>query len=226
MRTTRDPNSPWGHRLWFADHEFDEIMDEARLRARSSLITEGAGVDLDALLERVYQVVPDYVDLPDEVLGKTLFHPDGRCQVFIRRELADAGEFDHGARHRLRSTLAHECAHIIIHGHLHLVDLATPSLFGDPPPETPKVLCRMGVVGSFRGYDGKWWEYQANRGMASLEKRQVATLSEALGIGVGQEIIRDLRRTFDVSMDVTVYRLQELGSLPTNPDQAELEMKP
>lgn len=170
MKARVDPTSPWGQRLWFDDHEFDSMMDEVRLKAGPGVCQDGSGIEVEAILERIFSVVPDYMDLPEGILGKTVFHRDGRFEVHISRRLSDEAESDIVARRRLRATLAHECAHIVEHGHLHLVDGLTLPLFGKVEPPAPKVLCRQELIGSFKnaGYDGQWWEYQANRGMASL----------------------------------------------------------
>ncbi len=243
MRTRPDPASPWGQRLWFENDEFDAMMDEARQRSGSVPLVGGTGVDVEGILERVYGVVPDYGELPEGVLGMTHFHPDGRYEAFVSRELSDNAETDLVARRRLRTTLAHECAHIVMHGHLHLVDLATPSLFGDPVRPLPKVLCRQESVGVYgggeSGYDGQWWEYQANRGMASLllprretveylrsllEARGLGSVREALRAAQADSVIREVMAQFDVSMQVVVYRLQELGTLPKEIGQSEFDM--
>lgn len=244
MRTKRDSSSPWGERLWFDDQEFDDMMDELRAKAGNNIFEEGRGVDVEAVLERVYQVTPDYVDLPQGMLGRTRFYPDGRLEVHVSRELSDAAEVDPIIRRRLRTTLGHECGHIVAHRHLHVSELLMPSLFGEAPREVPKFLCRQEAVESFKGpespgYDGQWWEYQANRGMASLllprreladylrpllSAKGLASVHHALLAGRTEEVIRDLIHAFDVSMQVVVYRLQELRMLPKTTTQASLAL--
>jgi len=239
MKTTVDRSSPWGQRLYFEGHEFDGMMDEVRLKAGQQTIVPGRGVDVEAIFEKVYKVVPDYVDLPEGVLGKTVFHRDGRFEVLLNRELADEAESDPVARRRLRATGAHECAHVVEHGHLHLVDSLTLSLFGETEPPAPKVLCRQESVANF-GYDGQWWEYQANRGMASLllpkrllgdavqellGSKRYRSMDEAVRAGELEGMIREIMRIFDVSMRLVTYRLQELGTLPKSSDQTTLAME-
>lgn len=239
MRTKIDPASPWGQRLWFEDQEFDAMMDEARRKAGAAASQGPYGVDVEAVLERVYKVIPDYVDLPDGILGKTVFHLDGAFEVFISRALSDEADSSDIARRRLRATLAHECAHIVEHGHLHLVDGLTLPLFGVTEPPTPKVLCRREAVDSFShgGYDGQWWEFQANRGMASLllPRREVSkfvqdalatrkrlTFQEALAAREAESVVREVVRSFDVSMQAVIYRLQELHIIPKDTTQTAL----
>ena len=239
MRTSVDRSSPWGQRLWFEDHEFDAMMDEVRIKAGQLLTSGPVAVDPEAILERVYGVVPDYVDLPSGVLGKTIFYPSGKFDVFVSRELADAAESDEVVRRRMRATVAHECGHVVVHGHLHLVDSLTGSLFGDATPPAPKVLCRQESVDR-AGYDGQWWEYQANRGMASLllpkrplggfvrsilEERGWGTLGDAIALGETESVIRQVMEAFDVSMQLAIFRLQELGLLPKSTAQTALALE-
>ena len=239
MRTTVDRSSPWGQRLYFEGHEFDGMMDEVRLKAGQLSIIPGRGVDVEAIFENVYKVVPDYVDLPDGVLGKTVFYRDGRFDVLLSRQLANEAETNAVARRRLRATAAHECAHVVEHGHLHLVDTLTLSLFGDAERPPPKVLCRQESVANF-GYDGQWWEYQANRGMASLllpkrivgqavqellESKHYRTIEEAIRAGGVEDIIRGIVHTFEASMQLVMYRLQEIGTLPNTSAQTALAME-
>ena len=242
MRIVRDNQSPWGQRVWFEDIEFDVMMDEARARAGKDVFTEGRGVDVEIILERVYGVVADYIDLPSGILGRTRFYPDGRLEVEVSRELSEAAELDDVARRRLRSTLGHECGHIVAHGHLHLEDTRSGRLFEQESVKEPSVLCRGEAIGSFKsgGYGGRWWEYQANRAMASLllprntlmshvkhelEKRGTSNMEEVLCAGELETLTRNIMQTFDVSMSVTSYRLQELGHLPKSRKQAVLGME-
>lgn len=242
MRTAVDRTSPWGQRLWFEEHEFDAMMDEVRHKAGQLVVTPGRGVDVEGIFENVFKVVADYIELPQGILGKTVFHRDGRFEVYVSRALSDEADSDAVARRRLRATLAHECAHVVEHGHLHLIDGLTLPLFGETAPPAPKVLCRQESVGSFNvgGYDGQWWEYQANRGMASLllPKRLVSgavqdalgakgyrTMDDALQSGNLESIVRELMNTFDVSMQLVTFRLQELGTLPKSAAQTTLAME-
>ena len=237
MRTTRDPLSPWGERIWYDEADFDSIMDEVRGRATASF-EAGRGVDVDAILEQVYGVTPDFGDVEAGCLGRTLFHPNGELEVLISRQLSNKAHVSIVDRRRLRSTLAHECAHIALHQHLHVTP-AMGQLFPDAaPPRSPRVLCRMQTIEEpHRSGQTEWWEYQANRGMASLLlpktllTRQVGEslrllglkgMREALANGSTKEVLRDLMATFDVSMEMTVYRLQGLGFLPKSASQGEL----
>ncbi len=238
--------SPWGRTVYYEDHEFEAIMDELRARADGGAFEPGRGVDVDVVLERGLGVAPDYADLPAGILGRTRFGPDGRFQVEVSRALAEEAERDRVARRRLRSTLAHECGHGALHAHLHLADTQTYPLFGDQPTRpSGRVLCRQDAIGSSRGaspsgYDGAWWEYQANRGMAALllPRRLLAaqvraacaagthsSVEAAVGAGAGEALLHDLAGVFDVNPAMVLYRLQALGYLPRSAAQMGLELE-
>jgi hypothetical protein len=226
MRTTRDPRSPWGIRLWFEEEEFDEIMDGVRERA-GDVFAEGRGVDVEEVLMRIYEVCPDYLDLPRGVLGRTVFYADGRMDIHLSRGLSERAEHATVARRRLRSTMAHECGHIALHRVLQLEAVGVT--------QAPAILCR--AVALDRGDDraGDWWEYQANRAMASLlmprdligsvlsmalGARGHESLEGALAAGEGNETLRGLSQVFDVSFEMSLYRLGGLGLLPKAPHSA------
>ncbi len=222
MRTTRDPRSPWGVRLWFEDAEFDEIMDGVRQRA-GEVYAEGRGVDVEEVLMRVYAIDPDYLELPRGVLGRTVFHANGMVDVHVSRGLSERAERGRVARQRLRSTMGHECGHLALHRNL---QLGAP---GAAPTEAPAILCRAPAVKPKGGRVGAWWEYQANRAMASLLMPRDLTnaalsrillarghesLQKALESERGPEVLGELSRIFDVSFEMALYRLGDLGLLP------------
>jgi hypothetical protein len=245
LRINPDPASPWARRLWLDDRDFDDIMDELRARVGREVFSPGTGVDVDAVLEHALLVIPDFVDLPDGVLGRTNFAADGRFTIEVNRELSQRAEYDRVARRRLRSTLGHECGHGAFHARLHLADESTLSLFGDSPaPRTPRILCRRDSVdahspGARPRYSGNWWEYQANRGMTTLllplrhlaeevnlacAARRVATVEAAARNGEGERFVRGLADVFDVNPIMVLYRLQDLGHLPQDISQEVLSL--
>lgn len=238
MRTTLDATSPWGVRVWYSEDDFDSIMDELRLRAAFAF-EAGRGVDVDEILEGVYNVTPDFGDIETGCLGRTRFHADGKLEVLISRQLSEEAASSPVGRRRLRSTLAHECAHIALHQHLHVVP-PMGALFPDSiRAPVPRVLCRTQTIEKPQGGAGpnEWWEYQANRGMAALllpkalfsehvrkvlGDRGLREMREAVTRGSTEEVVRELMATFDVSMEMTIYRLQGLGFLPKSTSQREL----
>jgi hypothetical protein len=229
VKIRRDLKSPWGVRVYYDPPEFEAMMDELLFRAGPGVFREGSGVDIDLVLFKACDLEADYVHLPDGILGRTLFHEDGRPEIQISRPLADDAETDRLARRRLRTTLAHECGHVACHQPLFVTDTETLSLFGEEEEreEKPAILCREPSLG---GYRGDWWEFQANQCMAAvlLPKRflvprvgnlfaslGVADFLEALAKGLDEEFIRSVANTFDVSWQAAVLRLQGLGFVPS-----------
>jgi hypothetical protein len=116
----------------------------------------------------------------------------------------------------------------LLHAHLFLEVSEKGSLFGDfSDPTAPKVLCRDGPnasTGHTPGYDGRWWEYQANRTIGALLLPQplvhvalepVLTASGSLGMKTleranREKAIRLLADTFEVNSAVAKIRLGEL----------------
>jgi hypothetical protein len=108
-------------------------------------------------------VVPEFTWLPRGVLGATEFTARGGVRLQVSGELSRRAERDSAAEKLLRSTLAHEAAHLLLHRVLFLKE--SRDLFGGLASRSE--LCRS--VGVPRpGYQGEWWEWQANRGMAAL----------------------------------------------------------
>lgn len=234
MRITKDISSPWGMKVWLEDSEFESIAEEEIQRAGNEVFVEGKGVDVETILSKGREIEPDYVELPNDVLGRTRFYADGKIEVEINRNLSDEAEANSGARHLLRTTMGHEAIHIPVHGQLHLKDTATLSLFEKEPARSPSVLCRKTTVGvsvptQRSGYSGEWWEYQANRGMSALlmpkkfllpiikellENYKFPTMEEALGYKEGERILRETSNIFDISLQVVIYRLKQLCIIP------------
>lgn len=239
MKIRKDRASPWGKRVFFETSEFEVMMAEVFHRASPLAFKEGEGVDVDRVLFQAFGLEADYVTLPDGVLGRTLFRQDGRAQIEVSRRLAEEAETDRLARRRLRTTLGHEGGHVTCHSQLFLTDTETMSLFGNAPAEAdkPAILCRETSVGT--GYQGEWWEFQANQCMAclllpkcllvprvteSLKTFDVPTFAEALKKGVEEDIVRALANVFDISWQVVILRLQELGFAPKMTDFAQQRM--
>jgi hypothetical protein len=234
MQSWKDLRSPWGKQLRFDDHEFESMMDEMRGRAGDGCFATGKGVDVELVLLRAVGAEADYVDLPTNILGRTIFEADGSVRIEISRALSDEAEIDCIARRRLRTTLAHECGHVVCHRSLFIEDTESLSLFPAPPTSTHSatrqpMMCRSEGIGG-AGYRGEWWEFQANRCMAALllprrmvgdsVRRRLAdggfrTAEDCIRRGSGQRLVEELADEYDVSPTATLYRLQQLGFIST-----------
>lgn len=238
MTPRPDPRSPWGSKLWIPADRFDPMMDAVRSRAGQTALVPRQGIDVDVILKDLYCVDPDFCVLPKGCLGRTTFLADGSFYVQVSADLANEAVSSPVARRRLRSTLAHECAHIALHAALHPIRSAR-SLFDDMACDTVAVMCR-GEGIEAGGSAPDWWEYQANRGMASLllprdllraalsssvQVRGLTDLREALATEQAEAVLRDLMELFDVGYSMTLYRLQDLGYLPKYVGQGGLTHK-
>lgn len=234
MRTSRDLKSPWGQRVWYDEPEFDSMMDESVERAGIGYDL-GRGVDVEEVLLKGYGLSPDFCELEAGVLGRTLFHSTGRIEVQISEELALGESTSATTRRRLRSTLAHELAHVVLHRHLH--SFGMEPLFAELKNDEPKVLCRATVISEPQRMAQDWWEYQANRGMSclllpKLRVRQAVDdclldlgargVKELLARGSGDRLVDSIVGTFDVSFEMALYRLQDLGYVPRDVRQTQL----
>jgi hypothetical protein len=186
-------------------------------------------VRIDRFIEKRFNVPPQYEDLPDGVLGFTRFGKNGVKAVVISADLdADGGKV---ASRRLRTTIAHEGGHGLLHAHLFALDEIPLHLFDQDGHSGDQILCR-DVHGDERQahrYDGRWWEVQANRAMSSLlcprpliQKAMKPFLSPAGQLGVEvlaesrrEEAVRALAELFDVNPAVTRIRISEMYPLQT-----------
>jgi hypothetical protein len=165
MKSRRTRNRALPERPFYREEEVERICEDA-LRSVSLLPDSPSPIRIDRFIEKKF-VAPSYEDLPDGVLGFTTFGLTGVQAVCVSRQLDDGGKV--GER-RVRTTLAHEGGHGLLHAHLFALRDVEP-LFGDvSDPAKPKVLCREEASGTSRGpgYDGRWWEFQANTAMGCL----------------------------------------------------------
>lgn len=223
MRERRDPGGRLPYRLWYDESEIETIMADEFQKAGLPVLPGTIAVDIDAFIERYLKLIPDFVALPDGVQGATEFYPDGRVRIKISADLAVRADRQAGAERLLRTTLAHEASHFLLHRTLFLRE--TASLFGDAASR--QELCR-DVRFVAAGYTGEWWEWQANRGMAALLMPRSVLVSEVQrrrdtedpGL-IAAQLEGDLAEAFAVSRQAMRYRLQQLGMV-RHPNQQDL----
>lgn len=169
MKTFRSKNKGLPERPYFKDEEIESIC-LTELQTVKLLPSSPGPIRIDRFIEKRFKVSHQYEDLPDGILGLTVFGENGVESVIVARALDEEGT--KVAERRIRSTLAHEAGHGLLHAHLFVLQQSTQPLFGDfSDPAKPKVLCRDVVVSDGKakpGYDGRWWEFQANCVMGSL----------------------------------------------------------
>jgi hypothetical protein len=73
------------------------------------------------------------------------------------------------AERRINSTIAHEAGHGLLHASVFTADHFASDLFQrHNDVSARKILCRDEAEATRGGYDGRWWEYQANRMIGCL----------------------------------------------------------
>lgn len=168
MRPYQASSGPLREAVFFKPGEIENICAD-ELRNLSLFPTQPEPIRIERFIEKRFRVTPEYVDLPEGVLGCTAFGPNGVEGVFISRSLIEAGT--RSAERLTNSTLAHEAGHGLLHAHLFAFEQTRLTLmFGaDVDAHAPKILCRDPKPVSARPrYDGRWWEFHANQAIGAL----------------------------------------------------------
>lgn len=217
MRERRSRTNPFGKILYYDRGEIEERCESA-LAESGCLPDSPEPIEIESFIERALGAQIAYEDMEDDVLGFAIFDGSGgTCVVGAAKALFDDG--NSGAR-RVRSTLAHEAGHGILHGKLFVSAEASHSfLEGNYDHRQRRIMCR---DSDFRaGYDGRWWEWQANQaiggflipcGLLERSVRPFLTTVGRLGVLTLPEKNRDaakraVARTFDVNPVVAEIRL-------------------
>jgi hypothetical protein len=169
MKNLHTKKGPFRERPYYSNQEIERICEDA-LRETNLYPPEPRAVRIERFVEKRFHITPSYEDLGHGILGLTKFGSHGVQAIIIARFLDD--ERSVVAERRIRTTLAHEAGHGLLHAHLFGLGCQEQSLFGDfSDPHSPKVLCRDIPTASTKGlssYDGSWWEFQANRAIGAL----------------------------------------------------------
>jgi len=225
MKTYRSNSGPFLEKPFYRPADFESICAEA-LRSVELFPASPAPVRIDRFIEKRFKVQPTYAPLPPGVLGFTRFGANGVEEIVVSQALDEEGTIS--ADRRLRTTLAHEGGHGLLHTHLFAFGVRPDSLFsGELDPNAPKILCRDDAqTGANAGKKPpyRWWEYQANQAMGalllpqSLVESTLETLLEIRGL-LGARVLpaanreaamRLIAETFDVNPIVAKYRLEAL----------------
>jgi hypothetical protein len=196
-----------------------ERLAEATLLATGLYPPSPSAVRIDRVVEKHFDLTVEYEVLPSGVLGCTLFECGRVRRIVVSSQLDD--DPSRVAERRLRTTLAHEAGHGLMHAML-FDEAQEASLFdGSDDVQKDKVLCRDGMVSG--PHNGRWWEVQANMVIgplllpSRLAREVVEPFTSASGLGV--RVLRpDLRHAaslelaavFDVNPIVAQYRLDVL----------------
>jgi hypothetical protein len=225
MKSYKAKSGPFNERPYYTDADIESTCTD-ELRRFDLLPNKPSPIRIERFIEKRFLVSPEYDDLPDGVLGLTRFGLKGVQGIVIARALDEEGTVT--SDRRVRTTLAHETGHGLLHAHLFIMGKSTNSLFGDfSDPSLPKVLCwdvPVNAAATRSGYDGRWWEYQANRTIGPLLMpralvqmalepmlKPVGTFGEqSLPFPRREDAIKMLANTFEVNRIVAKIRLDEI----------------
>jgi hypothetical protein len=227
MRSIRAKSGPSFERPYFDLDEIDR-MCSSELRAVGLYPSKPEPVRIDRFIEKRF-VTHEYEQLPPGVLGFTVFGKGGVKRIVVSSDLEGAEGTP--SERRLRTTLAHEAGHGLMHAYLFALGTKPASLFGDID-ETPQILCR-DVVGESRSthaYDGRWWEFQANRAIGglliprSLLERALNGFCERVGsfgrlavpAAKMEQAVPEVARVFNVNPAVARIRIADVLPQPNN----------
>lgn len=143
MRTYRTSRGPFRDRPHYKLTEIDRICSEA-LKATGLMPSSPERVRIDRFVEKHFKVVPRYERLPEGVLGYTAFGKNGVASIVVSTSLDEEG--GQVAERRIRTTLAHEGGHGLLHMHLFALGEKPGSVmsdFGHHPQANARPFPRM-----------------------------------------------------------------------------------
>ena len=112
MKTLRSKTGPFLERPYFPDGVIENTCAD-ELRAVGLLPLSPEPIRIDRFIEKRFKVTPSYEELPEGVLGLTRFNQQGVSEVVVARALDE--ESSKVAERRIRTTLAHEGGHCLLH---------------------------------------------------------------------------------------------------------------
>lgn len=206
--------------MYFSGSEIEQICED-ELRRCDCYPKDPGAVRIDRFVEKRFCVVPRSEDLPSDVLGYTVFSSTGMAEMVISRSMEEDDR--PSSQRRVRTTFGHEAGHGLLHAPLFAIDDLQPALPGAEDVDGTRILCREPSAMK-SGYDGRWWEFQANRAMASLllPRQLVRVVLELFLVkegGLGLVVLDEARReeaiclvaeTFDVNPVVARLRIEAL----------------
>lgn len=206
-------------------------MCEQALKEANFLPEKPAPIQIDRFIESHFKCQLDYgTDLGEGVMGFTFFSKNGApIVVGVSPSLCDEIKVND---RRLRTTLAHEAGHCLIHPILFMPDAETQSLIGtNIDLQNKRILCRQRDFEA-RAYDGRWWEVQANAAIGGyllpkcLFRIAVEPFLKPVGSmglrevppGSRDQIARSIAEIFDVNPRVVTIRLDHLFPVSQQPE--------
>lgn len=171
----KNTNGPFVRHKFIPPAHFERIAREALVEV--GLFPDSPDkVRIDRFAEKKWGICEDYIDLPDDTLGRAGFNENGLCTIELNRRLEEDPSTH--VQRRLRSTLAHEIGHGLVHADLWAETIQKRKegdLLFEMAIQAPSILefgfsCRGETIEgeAQKPQDFEWWEYQANQLMSSL----------------------------------------------------------
>lgn len=206
------------------DHECESIVTAFLLRRHGNVEYPIRTDDLTVLIEEEVESLDQYADLSEhgpDVEGVTIFMPGRKPRVEIAAFLSE----DERRENRLRTTLTHEFGHVHFHGPLFREHQDQVDLFASASAEPDVVRCKRDTM--IEAPQADWMEWQAGYVCGALlmplsaVRRTLGGIHDRLGSSeavhadsqAGEELIRAVVQSFQVSAQAAQVRLQRLGYL-------------
>ncbi|MBV9356447.1 MAG: ImmA/IrrE family metallo-endopeptidase [Chloroflexi bacterium] len=221
MRWVLDHTGRFPRRPHYTTDELEQACEDLLRELRTVRPTPAPAAplstdDLIVLIERRAGDLDLYADLTTEgadVEALTDFVPGQRPRVRVRSQLSDHPRH----AHRLRTTLAHELAHVVLHDFIWWFDQ------GRLDAERALALsprCQRARAGG----STDWMEWQANYAAGALlmpdgALRRLLDAGDARYVrsSGGRQRLRQVQGVFDVSAEAARVRLLQLGYLSQRP---------
>jgi Zn-dependent peptidase ImmA (M78 family) len=146
VRTYPAHTGPFPDALHYELEEIESLC-LAALSSVALLPSSPSPVRIERFVEKHFHLTPEYRDdLPPGILGFSEIDASGPLRIVLNPSLTER---------RLRTTIAHEAGHCLLHAVLYRAGTADA------------ILCRDSDVAR-ASYGGRWWEYQANVAIGAL----------------------------------------------------------
>jgi hypothetical protein len=209
VRWLRDATGRFPRRPHYETHELESVCADLLLELRQVRQAREEAISTDDICVLIEHHAADldlYAQLSTEFDGVTEFSRDARPRVCVAARLSSQSRFEH----RLRTTLAHELAHVVLHNFIWWFD---PGVAFDPQAVSPRCALRTHSV--------DWMEWQANYCAGALLVPASELQSDAERVwdrsSSGRALIRSVQARFEVSAQVATIRLRQLGRLSERP---------
>jgi len=172
MSSAASGAGPFPRRIFIPDQHIERLSRET-LESVGLLPESPQPIRIDRFIYLQFGFEEEYTELPAHIMGCAKFTKRGLCRIMVNRDLAEVP--DAVSHRRVRSTLAHEAGHGLLHNDLFIEKLTQEDcgqLFGGEAEACDSVTkegfaCRA-EVGIHEVRPFEWWEYQANLAMSCL----------------------------------------------------------